>query len=203
LRPRLTTGLPLSRRTRMRLQAHHTPLWGQVYHSNGLSLRLLRRCLRITNFLELRKAEVRRTHHRGTSGSVKVHSWVTTLGQQGTEVQNRRSSTLGCISVVSLSGPPRSSACPHRKSSPFPARSPRCRCRKLWPYPGRSLALIQPARLRSLSSPLFQCPPVSLPALPPLFTQVPRSRVLRGSHVRGSRKYARSASLSLEPLDRD
>jgi hypothetical protein len=58
LRPRLTTGLPLSQRTRMRLQAHHTPLWGQVYHSNGLSLVLLRRCLRITNFLELRKAEV-------------------------------------------------------------------------------------------------------------------------------------------------
>src|SRR5215212_10286057 len=42
----------------MRLQAHHTPPSGRVYHSNGLSLRLLRRCLRITNFLELRKAEV-------------------------------------------------------------------------------------------------------------------------------------------------
>jgi hypothetical protein len=59
LRPRLTTGLPLSQRTRMRLQAHHTPPSGRVYHSNGLSLRLLRRCLRITNFLELRKSEVR------------------------------------------------------------------------------------------------------------------------------------------------
>src|SRR5215211_5094130 len=42
----------------MRLQAHHTPPSGQVYHSNGLSLRLLGRCLRITNFVELRKSEV-------------------------------------------------------------------------------------------------------------------------------------------------
>jgi hypothetical protein len=58
LRPRLTTGLPLSQRTRMRLQAHHTPPSGRVHHSNGLSLRLLRRCLRITNFVELRKSEV-------------------------------------------------------------------------------------------------------------------------------------------------
>src|SRR5215208_4250189 len=37
------------------------------------------------NFGELRKGEVRRTHHRRISGSVKLHSWVTTLGQQGTE----------------------------------------------------------------------------------------------------------------------
>src|SRR5919107_3063116 len=29
-------------------------------------------------------------------GSVKLHSWVTTLRQQGTEVQDGRSSTLGC-----------------------------------------------------------------------------------------------------------
>ena len=41
MRPRLTTGLPLSQRTRMRLQAHHTPPSGRVYHSNGLSWRLL------------------------------------------------------------------------------------------------------------------------------------------------------------------
>ena len=39
------------------------------------------------NFLELRKAEVQlwRVHHGRTSGPVKLHSWVTTLGQQGTE----------------------------------------------------------------------------------------------------------------------
>jgi hypothetical protein len=37
------------------------------------------------NFRELRKAEVRRIHHGRTSGSVKVHSWVTTLSQQGKE----------------------------------------------------------------------------------------------------------------------
>ena len=36
-------------------------------------------------FVELRYGEVRRTHHRRISGSVKLHSWVTTLGQQGTE----------------------------------------------------------------------------------------------------------------------
>src|SRR5215213_6118134 len=47
------------------------------------------------NFRELRKGEVRRTHHRRASGSVKLHSRVTTLGQQGTEVQDGRSSTLG------------------------------------------------------------------------------------------------------------
>src|SRR5687767_15874730 len=47
------------------------------------------------NFLERRYGEVRRTHHRRTSGSVKLHSWVTTLGQQGTEVQGGRSSTSG------------------------------------------------------------------------------------------------------------
>src|SRR5688500_10329906 len=53
----------------MRLQAHHTPPSGRVYHAHGLSLRLLRRCLRITNFLELRKSEVqlRRITILGTS----------------------------------------------------------------------------------------------------------------------------------------
>src|SRR5215211_8336904 len=51
------------------------------------------------NFRELRHGEVRRIHHRRTSGSVKLHSWVTTLGQQGTEVQVGRSSTLGCTSL--------------------------------------------------------------------------------------------------------
>jgi hypothetical protein len=37
------------------------------------------------NFVELRYGEVRRMHHAPTSGSVKLHSWVTTLGQHGTE----------------------------------------------------------------------------------------------------------------------
>src|SRR5215217_889191 len=59
LRPRLTTGLPLSQRTRMRLQAHHTPPSGRVYHSNGLSLRLLRRCLQVANFGESPECELR------------------------------------------------------------------------------------------------------------------------------------------------
>src|SRR5919107_1539117 len=52
------------------------------------------------NFVELRHGEVRRTHHRRTSGSVKLHSWVTTLGQQDTEVQDGSSSTLWCTSPV-------------------------------------------------------------------------------------------------------
>jgi hypothetical protein len=42
------------------------------------------------NFLELRKAEVRRTRHMRTSGAVELHSWVTTLGQQGTEAEPER-----------------------------------------------------------------------------------------------------------------
>jgi hypothetical protein len=33
---------------------------------------------------------------------VKLHSWITTLGQQGTEVQCGRSSTLGCMSLRRL-----------------------------------------------------------------------------------------------------
>jgi hypothetical protein len=33
---------------------------------------------------------------------VKLHSWVTILGQQGTEVQDRSSSTLGCTSLYAL-----------------------------------------------------------------------------------------------------
>src|SRR5829696_8221480 len=53
----------------MRLQAHHTPLWGQVYHSNGLSLVLLRRSLRIANFLELRYGEVLRETVRKASSA--------------------------------------------------------------------------------------------------------------------------------------
>src|SRR5215217_4328993 len=86
LRPRLTTGLPLSQRTRMRLQAHHTPPSGRVYHSNGLSLRLLRRCLRITNFVERRKSEVQllripipRTQvNRRVSGGLSQYSIIST-----------------------------------------------------------------------------------------------------------------------------
>jgi hypothetical protein len=56
----------------------------------------------MTNFVELRKGEVSRMHHAPTSGSVNLHSWVTTLGQQGTEVQGGRSSTLGCMSPCAL-----------------------------------------------------------------------------------------------------
>jgi len=40
--------------------------------------------MRSENFGELRKAEVRREPRKRTSGSVKLHSWVT-LGQQGAE----------------------------------------------------------------------------------------------------------------------
>jgi hypothetical protein len=54
------------------------------------------------NFGELRKGEVRRIHHGRTSGSVKVHSWIITLGQQCTEVQDGRSSTLVCMSLCAL-----------------------------------------------------------------------------------------------------
>src|SRR5918994_675304 len=43
--------------------------------------------------------EVRRMHHAPTSGSVKLHSWISALGQQGTEVQDGKSSTLGCMSL--------------------------------------------------------------------------------------------------------
>src|SRR5215210_7493340 len=50
------------------------------------------------NFVELRLDEVRRIHHGRNSDSVKLHSWLTTLGQQGTEVQSGSSSNLGCMS---------------------------------------------------------------------------------------------------------
>src|ERR687893_305592 len=40
----------------------------------------------------------RRMIYGRTSASLKLHSWVTTLGQQGTEVQDGKSSTLGCMS---------------------------------------------------------------------------------------------------------
>jgi hypothetical protein len=40
---------------------------GQVYHSNGLSLRLLGCCLRVANFGEYPKGEVRRIPILGTS----------------------------------------------------------------------------------------------------------------------------------------
>ena len=51
-----------------------------------------------TNFGELRKGEVPKTHHGQNSGAVELHPSVTIPGQQGTEVQNGRSSTLGCTS---------------------------------------------------------------------------------------------------------
>src|SRR5215203_4780239 len=43
-----------------------------------------------TNFVELRSCEVPRMHHAPTSGSVKLHSLVTALGQQRTEAEPRR-----------------------------------------------------------------------------------------------------------------
>jgi hypothetical protein len=46
------------------------------------------------NLGELRHGEVHRTRHRRTSGSVKLHSWVTTLGQQGTEAEPGRLGVL-------------------------------------------------------------------------------------------------------------
>jgi hypothetical protein len=39
----------------------------------------------VLNFGERRTREVRREPHRRASGSVKLHSWVTALGQQGTK----------------------------------------------------------------------------------------------------------------------
>ena len=47
------------------------------------------------NFLELHNGEVRRKHRRRTPGSVKLRSWVTVLGQQGTEAERRRSVNFG------------------------------------------------------------------------------------------------------------
>jgi hypothetical protein len=47
------------------------------------------------NFGELRQCEVRSLHHGRTSGSVKLHSWVTAFGQQGTEVERGRSVNFG------------------------------------------------------------------------------------------------------------
>jgi hypothetical protein len=45
------------------------------------------------NFRELRKPEVQlwRVHRGRTSGSVKLHSWVTAFGQQGAEAERGRS----------------------------------------------------------------------------------------------------------------
>ena len=48
-----------------------------------------------STFRELRQSEVRRTRHRRTSGSVKLHSWVTAFGQQGTEAERGRSVNFG------------------------------------------------------------------------------------------------------------
>src|SRR5215204_7783113 len=51
---------------------------------------------------DARCCELRRIHHGRTSGSVKLHSLVSTLSQQGTEVQGGRSSILGCMSLLAL-----------------------------------------------------------------------------------------------------
>src|SRR5829696_3906037 len=60
----LSKGESLKRRSTESWLLHreHTPLWGQAYHSNRLSLVLLGRCLRVANFVELRYGEVRRIH---------------------------------------------------------------------------------------------------------------------------------------------
>jgi hypothetical protein len=51
--------------------------------------------LDVANFGELRQREVRRINQWRTSGSVKVHSWVTAFGQQGTEPERGRSVDFG------------------------------------------------------------------------------------------------------------
>jgi hypothetical protein len=58
--------------------------------------------MRSENFGELRKAEVRRQPRKRTSGSVKLHSWVTTLGQQGTEPDLRVYAVVHRCEVVGL-----------------------------------------------------------------------------------------------------
>src|SRR5215210_6540960 len=56
--------------------------WGGCIHSNGLSLRLLRRCLRVTNFGESPKGEVRRiTIPRTPVNSVGCPHGVAFLGK--------------------------------------------------------------------------------------------------------------------------
>src|SRR5215207_6971580 len=54
-------------------------------------------------------------------GSVKLHSWVTTLGQQGTEVQDGGSSTLGGRSPPTPYGP---TPCSHQQTSLGPPYCP-------------------------------------------------------------------------------
>jgi hypothetical protein len=39
--------------------------------------------------------EVRSLHHGRTSGTVKLHPWVTAFGQQGTESKRERSVNFG------------------------------------------------------------------------------------------------------------
>jgi hypothetical protein len=40
-------------------------------------------------------SELWRTRHRRRSGAVKLHSWITVLGQQGTEAERGRSVNFG------------------------------------------------------------------------------------------------------------
>jgi hypothetical protein len=63
------------------------------------------------NFLELRSCEVRRMHPGRTSGSVKLHSWITALGQQGTEAEPGR---LGDLRLMY----PRCASRAHRSAHP-------------------------------------------------------------------------------------
>src|SRR3712207_1516071 len=53
----------------------------------GRAKRLISLLPALVKFRERRKPEVQlwRVHHGRTSGSVELHSWVATLGQQGTE----------------------------------------------------------------------------------------------------------------------
>jgi hypothetical protein len=53
--------------------------------------------------LELRSSEVPRMHHAPTSDSVKLHSWVTVIGQQRTEVEPGR---LGVFVLTYVRGAP-------------------------------------------------------------------------------------------------
>src|SRR5215208_3467446 len=61
------------------------------------------------NFLELRYGEVRSLHHARTSDNVKLHSWISALGQQGTQAESGR------LGVLGLTYP-----CIHRSTNSFP-----------------------------------------------------------------------------------
>ena len=74
-----------------RSEGNHRPGQGRFHPPYGLSLLLLF----VVNFLVRPKAEVRRMHHGRASGSVKLHSWIATLDQQGAEAETGRLGVLG------------------------------------------------------------------------------------------------------------